>query len=280
MALASRNHTHPSTNEQPLPPLPPQVNGPQLPRRLQLWHARGLSGLQWGSSSAQFCSEELKKAADYCWMESTGLAWLQKLTWASQTLHFQMSSCLHPWCGILWGSSSPVDLAPPGIFLHKHRWLKTIKKQIYNNMFFCSWYRSWHTSKLPECQLHFGLVGGAATHVLRFHLHILHLQKKYFFLQWLLEPRAPLLIWTQIGDGEAHCNAQHRGANCQWYMTVGGCMGVIKENLCKGFVLWNLFRKTEIYELSCKNTLKYTYTISISLLNLRSNFQVGIWAEE
>lgn len=119
MALASQSHTHPSVNEQPLPPLPLQGNGPQPPRHLQLSPAQGLSGLQLGSSWAQPCSERLYVTERFSlnWKISWGL--LGKLTSANQILHFQMLPCRHPWCGTLWGTAQLVDLAPPETSLCK-----------------------------------------------------------------------------------------------------------------------------------------------------------------
>lgn len=96
-----------------------------------------------------------------------------------------------------------------------------------------------HTNKLPESELHFGLVGTAATHELRLHFQVFQLQGKYFLLQGLLKPRAPLLIWTQVRDGEADGEAQQRGVDSQRHMAVRGSMAVIKENLCEGLMLWN-----------------------------------------
>lgn len=98
-----------------------------------------------------------------------------------------------------------------------------------------------HTNKLSEGEFHFGLVRRAATHELCFHFQVFQVQIENFLLQGLLEPRTPLLIWAQVRDGEADCKAQHWGTDCQRYMTVGGSMAVIEENLCKGLVLWNEF---------------------------------------
>lgn len=96
-----------------------------------------------------------------------------------------------------------------------------------------------HTNKLPESELHLGLVWGAATHELCFHFQVLKLEVENFFLQGLFEPRAPLLVGAQVRDGEADCKAQHRGVDSQRHVTVGGRVAVIKENLCKGLMLCN-----------------------------------------
>lgn len=96
-----------------------------------------------------------------------------------------------------------------------------------------------HTNKLPESELHLGLVWGTATHELCFHFQVLKLEVENFFLQGLFEPRAPLLVGAQVRDGEAHCEAQHWGVDSQRHVTVGGCMAVIKENLCKSLMLCN-----------------------------------------
>lgn len=100
-----------------------------------------------------------------------------------------------------------------------------------------------HTSEFLERELHFRLVRWTTTRELSFYFHFLQLQMKYFFLQGLLEPGASLLIWTKVGNGEADRDAQHRGVNGQWHVAVGGCVGVVKKNLCEGFVLSNIFRK-------------------------------------
>ncbi|TNN56910.1 hypothetical protein EYF80_032900 [Liparis tanakae] len=68
---------------------------------------------------------------------------------------------------------------------------------------------------------------------------VFQLQGKYFLLQGLLEPRAPLLIRTQVGDGEADGEAQQRGVDGQRHVAVRGSMAVVKENLCEGLMLWN-----------------------------------------
>lgn len=96
-----------------------------------------------------------------------------------------------------------------------------------------------HTNKFPEGELHFCLFRRATAHELCFHLYIFQLQMENFLLQGLLEPRAPLLIWAQVRDGEPDRKAQHWGTDSQRYMTVGGSVAIIKENLRKGLMLWN-----------------------------------------
>lgn len=101
--------------------------------------------------------------------------------------------------------------------------------------FACGWSR---TNKLPEGELHLGLVGRAATHELRFHFQVLQLQIENLLLQGLLEPGAPLLVRAQVGDGEADGETQHGCADRQRHVAVGGSVAVVKKHLCEGLVLF------------------------------------------
>lgn len=153
-----------------------------------------------------------------------------------------MLSWIHPWCGTLWGTEQLVDPVPLEISLHKAKKKKEQLKDKFSAKAIYYYIPYTHTNKLSEGEFHFGLVRRAATHELCFHFQVFQVQIENFLLQGLLEPRTPLLIWAQVRDGEADCKAQHWGTDCQRYMTVGGSMAVIEENLCKGLVLWNEFR--------------------------------------
>lgn len=107
----------------------------------------------------------------------------------------------------------------------------------------CGWSR---TNKLPEGELHLGLVGRAATHELRFHLQVLQLQVENLLLQGLLEPGASLLVRAQVRDGEADGKTQHGCADCQRHVAVGGSVAVVKEHLCEGLVLFEKIKAISI----------------------------------
>lgn len=113
-----------------------------------------------------------------------------------------------------------------------------------------------HTNKFSEGELHFCLFRSATAHELCFYFYIFELQMENFLLQGLLEPRAPLLIWAQVRNGETDCKAQDWGTDSQRYMTVGRSVAIIKENLCKGLMLWNELK----YIIRNHNTLIYLWT--------------------
>lgn len=72
---------------------------------VHLQHNPGQSNLIW-----------LKDTAD--WTDQLR-GQLYRFTSASQISHFQMSTCLHPWCWTLGGTERLVDPAPPGTSLCK-----------------------------------------------------------------------------------------------------------------------------------------------------------------
>lgn len=130
----------------------------------------------------------------------------------------------------------------------KSSWFKSSSMcEIIKKTLLKVWF-GWHTNKVPESELHLGLVRRTSTRELCFNFQVFKLQVQHFLLQGLLEPRAPLLIWTQVRDGESNCEAQHWSTDSQWYVTVGRSVAVIKENFCKGLVL-------------CRDTIMLLYTM-------------------